>query len=211
MFACQRPKNDRQLNIRYNYINIKQYWQVTNLGCVSDETMPGEPVALKVINKMNGKLKFLYRKNRYLTKELHIMLYKPLIQPHFDYACLAWYPNLNEIMKRKIQVMQNKCIRFYLTLDKMHHISKEEFRLINWLPTSKTVDQCIKTTASITLALTIGVKFLNSPYIVGQAHEIILINLHMLFSRLTWDEKQFLILVPVFRTAFLTQLKKRIV
>ena len=95
------------------------------------------------------------------------MLCKAHIQPHFDYACLGWYTNLNEIMKKKIQVMQNKWIGFCLKLDKMHHISKEEFRLINWLPTSKTVDQCIKTTASITLALTIGVKVLNSPYIVG--------------------------------------------
>ena len=25
----------------------------------------------------------------------------------------------------------------------MHHISEEEFRLINWLPNSKRVDQCI--------------------------------------------------------------------
>ena len=140
--------------------------QVANLGCVLDVTMPGEPATLKVMNKINRKLKFLYRKNRYLRKQLCRILCKALIQPHFDYACLAWF-NLNEIMKKKIQVMQNKCIRFCLKLDKMHHISKEEFRLINWLPTSKTVDQCIKTRASITLALTIGVKFLNSPYIVG--------------------------------------------
>ena len=27
----------------------------------------------------------------------------------------------------------------------MHHISEEDFRLINWLPTSKRVDQCINT------------------------------------------------------------------
>ena len=27
----------------------------------------------------------------------------------------------------------------------MHHISEEEFKLINWLPTSKRVDQCINT------------------------------------------------------------------
>ena len=27
----------------------------------------------------------------------------------------------------------------------MHHISENEFRLINWLPTSKRVDQCINT------------------------------------------------------------------
>ena len=72
------------------------------------------------------------------------MLCKTLIQPHFDYACPAWYPNLTEKTKKKTQIMQNKCIRFCLRLDKMHHIS-EDFRLINWLPTNKRVDQCINT------------------------------------------------------------------
>ena len=31
-------------------------------------------------------------------------------------------------------------------VDKMHHISEKEFRLINWLPTSKKVNQCINIT-----------------------------------------------------------------
>ena len=39
--------------------------------------------------------------------------------------------------------MQNKCVRFCPRLDEMHHISEEDFRLINWLPTSKRVDQCM--------------------------------------------------------------------
>ena len=34
---------------------------------------------------------------------------------------------------------------FYLKLDKIHHMSEEEFRLITWLPTSKRVHQCINT------------------------------------------------------------------
>ena len=38
--------------------------------------------------------------------------------------------------------MQNKCIRFCHKLDKMHHISEKEFRLISWLHNSKRVDQC---------------------------------------------------------------------
>ena len=38
---------------------------MTYLGCVMDETMSGEPMALKVINKINGKLKFLYWKNSF--------------------------------------------------------------------------------------------------------------------------------------------------
>ena len=51
--------------------------------------MPGEPTTLKVVNKINGKLKFLYRKN-VLLPELRRMLSNALIQPHFDYACTGW-------------------------------------------------------------------------------------------------------------------------
>ena len=101
--------------------------------------MSGEPMALKVINKINSKLKFLYRKNRFLSPELPRMLCTVLIQQHFDYACPAWYSNLTEKTKKKIQIMQSKCIRFCVRLDKMHHISDEDFRLINWLPTSERV------------------------------------------------------------------------
>ena len=121
-------------------LDIKQHLQFIYLGCALDETMSDEPMALKVTNKISGKLKFLYRKNGYLTKELRRILRNTLIQPHFDYAYPAWYPNLNVKAKRKIQIIQNKCIRFCLKLDKMHHISEEEFRLINWLPTGKRVD-----------------------------------------------------------------------
>ena len=85
--------------------------------------MSGEPIALKVVSKISGKLKFLYRKNKFLTPELRRMLCNALIQSHFDYACTAWYPNLTEKTKEKIQIMQNKCMRFCLRLDKMHHIS----------------------------------------------------------------------------------------
>ena len=97
----RRSKNVRRLNIRYNHINIKQHSQVTYLRCVLHETMSGEPMVLKVINKINRKLKFLYRKNRYLTKELRRMLCNALLKPHIDYACPVWYPNLDEKRKRK--------------------------------------------------------------------------------------------------------------
>ena len=107
--------------------------------------MSGGPMALKVINKINGKLKSLYRKNRFLSPELRRMLYNALIQPHFDYACPVWYANLTEKMKKKIQIKQNKCIRFCLRMKKIHYISEDAFRLINWLPTKKRVDQYVNT------------------------------------------------------------------
>ena len=87
-------------------------------------------MALKVINKINSRLKFLHRKNKFLTPALR-RLCNALIQPHFDYASSVWYPNLTQKMKNKIQITQNKCIRYCLQLDKMTHISKNEFETLN--------------------------------------------------------------------------------
>ena len=104
------------LEIKYGEILIKQYHTVTYLGCLLDETLSGESMALKVI--INSKVRFLYRKNRFLSPPLRRLLCNSLIQPHFDYACSAWYPNLNKRLKSKLQILQNKCIRFCLNLNK---------------------------------------------------------------------------------------------
>ena len=65
-----------------------------------DETMSGEPMALKVINKINRKLNFRYRKNSFLTLGLRRMLCNALIEPHFDHACQTWYPSLHVKLKK---------------------------------------------------------------------------------------------------------------
>ena len=90
--------------MKYQDFKIKQHSQITYPGCVMDKTMSGEPMALKVVNKTNRKLKFHYRKNSFLTPGLQRMLCNALIQPHFDYACSTWYPNLNVKLK-KLQIM----------------------------------------------------------------------------------------------------------
>ena len=135
LFASKwRAKNIRQFSSKYKNINIKQHSEVTYLGCALEKTMSGEPMSLKVVNKINRKLKFLYRKNRFLRPELRRMLYKALIQPHFDYACPAWYPNLTEKMKKKNKKQkQNKLCKInkiLSTTGQMHHISKQYFRIL---------------------------------------------------------------------------------
>ena len=45
--------------------------------------MSGEPMPLKVINEINEKIKFLYRKIKFLTPELCRMLCNARIQPYF--------------------------------------------------------------------------------------------------------------------------------
>ena len=49
--------------MKYGNMQIKQHFKIRCLGCLLDETMSGEAMAPKVINKTNNKLKFFYRKN----------------------------------------------------------------------------------------------------------------------------------------------------
>ena len=151
-------------------------------------------MALKVINKISGKLKFLYRENKFLSPKLRRMLCNEHIQPHFDYACPAWHSNITEKMKKKIQIMQNKCMRFCLRLDKMHHKPEQDFWFVNWLPTSQRVDHCINT---------IKFKFVSNtcPHYLKEIFEFAphsridtknkFYKLKFLFARQTWGRKLF--------------------
>ena len=85
----------------------------------------------------------LYHKQKFLSLSLRCLLCNALIQPHFDYACAAWYPLLNKPQSKRIQIAQNKCIRYCLNLDNKADVGTNEFLRINWLPTKKRVEQCI--------------------------------------------------------------------
>ena len=144
LFGTKRQlKDQRDLNLKYGDIEIKQYCRVTYLGCILDNILSGEHMAAKVLNTVNNRLKFLYRKQKFLSLSLRRLLCNALIQPHFDYACVAWYPLLNKRQSKRIQIAQNKCIRYCLNLDNKAHIGTNEFLKINWLPTKKRVEQCI--------------------------------------------------------------------
>lgn len=99
-------------------------------------------MATHVINKINSRLKFLYRQNKFLDIPLRRLLCNAMIQPFFDYACNAWYPNLNKNLKTRLQAAQNKCIRFCLKLGDRTSVTVKEFEKINWLPIQERVNQC---------------------------------------------------------------------
>ena len=102
LFASKfKNKNFKKLNVKYGDIQIKQLSKVKYPGCLMNE-MSGEAMALHAMHKIDNKLKFLYRKNDFLTPSLKRLLCNALIQPHFDYACSAWYPNLSKKLKHRI-------------------------------------------------------------------------------------------------------------
>ena len=111
-------------------MKIKQHTVVNYLGFTRDENLLGETMATNMLEKINGKLKFLYRKQNYLDKSLRRLLLSALIQRRFEYAFTSWYPGLNKRLFKKIQTAQNKCIRFYLNLKNTAHIGVTELKAI---------------------------------------------------------------------------------
>ena len=72
-----------------------------------------------VLHKVTSKLKYFYRKNRFLSKDLEKLLWKVLIQLHFDYVCVQ--------------------------MDSREHIGTEHFDKIKWLTIDQRFKQCLST------------------------------------------------------------------
>ena len=80
----RRLKGDTKLEISRREIKIKQHSEVKYLGCLFDSNLSGRGMALKVLNKINSRLRFLYRKQNIFDKLLRRLLCNALIQPHFE-------------------------------------------------------------------------------------------------------------------------------
>ena len=96
-------RNAKALDIVYNGTEVKQYEKVKYLGYILDQSFSGESMTLNVIVKVNSRLNFLHRQNRFLTPALCRLLCNALTQPLFDYACTAWFPNLPKRLKLHLQ------------------------------------------------------------------------------------------------------------
>ena len=68
-------RNAQALNIMYNATEIKQYEKVKYLGCILDQSLSGEPMALNVIDKgFSGKEQhFSILTGRVVNKTIHIL------------------------------------------------------------------------------------------------------------------------------------------
>ena len=92
-------KEESPLHIQYKGKKAKQYLKITYLGWIFDETLSAESMATYVINKVNSRLRFFYRQSKFLDIPLRRLLCNAMIHSFFDYACNAWYPNLNKNFK----------------------------------------------------------------------------------------------------------------
>ena len=100
----------------------------------------------KSSQKDKRELKFLYKQAIFLNPACKRLLCNDLIQPLFDDGCTSWYPLLSKAFKKRLQIAQNKCIRYCLDLPPRTHISAIHFNKINCLPVEHRVELCTATT-----------------------------------------------------------------
>ena len=68
LFASKHKiKKIPKRKINYKNMQIKQHSKVTHVGCTLDKTMSAESRALKIINKINPRLKFVHMKNNFFN------------------------------------------------------------------------------------------------------------------------------------------------
>ena len=96
---------------------IKVTDKVKYLGLSIDSLLNGESIVSSIIQKVNARLKFLYRQAGCLDRGSRMTLSSTLIQCYFDYSCSSWYSSLSKHLKQKLQMCQNKMVRFTLVLD----------------------------------------------------------------------------------------------
>ena len=93
-------------------------------------------------NKIDSRLTFTYRQKRFLHVPLRRLLCNAMIQPFFDYACNAWYPNVSKKLKMRLPAAQNKCIKFGLKLNDICSIKSKDLKKMNLLLIHERLLQC---------------------------------------------------------------------
>ena len=133
-------KKGTSLNIKCNQVNIESKAEVKYLGCTIDNHLSGEAICSKIFKRVNGCIKFMYRKNASLGTNERKLLCTSLLQPLFDYAAISWFYGLSKKSKDKLQICQNKMMRCIFNLDQRSKITCNTFSKVKWLDVRGRVD-----------------------------------------------------------------------
>ncbi len=83
----------------------------------------------------------MYRQANFLNQNSRKTLCSALIQCHLDYSCSSWYSGLTQTLANKLQVAQNKMVRFIKSMEPRTHIGQEELSSIGMLDVTSRVKQ----------------------------------------------------------------------
>jgi hypothetical protein len=95
------------------------------LGLILDKTLTFAPHVEHISGKIQKMIRILYplidRKSK-LSPPQKILLYKAVFQPTILYSSVAWQ-DCAGAHKRRLQILQNKCLKLILNLSRYHSTS----------------------------------------------------------------------------------------
>ena len=138
--SVRKLKNVSKMNITCDNVEIEAKSSVKYLGLTMDQDMTGTTMGNSVIKKINGIMKFLYRKGKFLKMRNRKLLCSALLQSRFDYGCNFFYRGLYKDIQTKFQTAQNKMIRYILDCDSCQHLFVKDFKKAGYLSVEKRQD-----------------------------------------------------------------------
>jgi hypothetical protein len=139
----RKTQNTQNFTIAIDNHTINASKEVKYLGLKINSTLSGNEIVDSIVSKSMGRLKFLYRQKHLLNAKTRKILVQSLILCHFDYAIAAWYMALNKTNKRRLQIAQNKAVRFVLDLGPRTHIGQAELDRVGILSVNDRARQII--------------------------------------------------------------------
>ena len=138
----ENSEQNGDFSIECNGHTIKAQYSVKYLGLNLDDQLTGEEIVNSILQKVNGRLKFLYRQCNFLEEKLRKSICSALIQCHLDYTCSSWYSVLNKQLEKKLQICQNKTVRFIKkNLGPRSHVGFSELDSLNMVNVELRIKQ----------------------------------------------------------------------
>lgn len=142
LFGTKRRINKAEpFKLNINGCIIEAQKSVTYLGVIFDQTLSFEEAVNNIIKKANLRLKFLYRQGACMSENIRKTLCTALIQCHLDYCCSSWYSCLNKQFKKRLQIVQNKTVRFIKNLEPRTTVNQSVLADLKMLKVNDRVSQ----------------------------------------------------------------------
>ena len=113
---------------------------VKYLGVYLDSNMNGATQVKSILKTCAGRLAFLHQNAYLLDERCRSILCMALIQPFIDYCCCSWYSGISISLKKRLDVLQRKMVRYVKGWDARHHVSPLNISSLSWISIPNRVE-----------------------------------------------------------------------
>ena len=114
LIGCKAKLREfKNVHLKIQNISLQRVNECKYLGAILDESLTWTPQIENIRSKTLKIFHAVKRVRQFLDKGTSLLLYKTLIQPHFDYCSIIWMTGHTSQLNR-LQIIQNRCLRMVL-------------------------------------------------------------------------------------------------